>query len=381
MEYGGYNVNEKYSPIVAPNFYFDSIFQPGLTYSDQFQGEAEGAGAVKVFQLAAKNPKHPKAPGTDFEHGKAENQLIPLLLNNSQQESTKIYNVQAEAVPYAMGDQHLSQSVQVCREGWQMSGLACLVHEGTLMSDVEPITESNIIKKVIAGRKVVRKNKASANVVLASVETYSTMLEIAGDKFTPVKNDEVVRTGQMGYYLGMLWIECNMLDLTTDAKYFDYTGTLQTEDLSQVEYIMYDWRGLHIVDLLDMARLKDSENFNGTLAQVEIVSGYRLGDENYAVVKKKAAKKELTVTSEAGTASGKTKITVEPTLGDGNGYKYKAAANPTVPEMGASCTTGYTAWDGTAEITATTGNKIVVVEVDANNKCVGAGIATVTSAA
>ena len=26
MEYGGYNVNEKYSPIVAPNFYFDAVF-------------------------------------------------------------------------------------------------------------------------------------------------------------------------------------------------------------------------------------------------------------------------------------------------------------------------------------------------------------------
>ncbi|MCA5960415.1 hypothetical protein LC724_08140 [Blautia sp. RD014234] len=38
MEYGGYNVNEKYSPIVAPNFYFDAVFQPGLTYSDQYQG-------------------------------------------------------------------------------------------------------------------------------------------------------------------------------------------------------------------------------------------------------------------------------------------------------------------------------------------------------
>ena len=114
------------------------------------------------------------------------------------------------------------------------------------------------------------------------------MLEQAGDKFTPVTNDEMFQTGQVGRYLGMLWIECNMLDLTTAAKYFDYTGTLQTEDLSKIEYIMYDWRGLHIVDLLDMARLKDSENFNGTLAQVEIVSGYRLGDKNYAVIKKKA---------------------------------------------------------------------------------------------
>ena len=254
MEYGGYNVSEKYAPIVEPNFYFDSIFQPGLTFSDQFQGDAEGAGAVKVFKLAAKNAKEPKAPASDFTHGTADNDLITLLINNAQQESTKIYNVQAQAVPYNMADAHLSQSVQVCREGWQMSGLACLAHEGTVMSDTTAITPSNIKSKVIAGRKEIRKQKASANVVLASVDTYSAMLEQAGDKFTPVINDEMFQTGQVGRYLGMLWIECNMLDLTTAAKYFDYTGTLQTEDLSKIEYIMYDWRGLHIVDLLDMAR-------------------------------------------------------------------------------------------------------------------------------
>lgn len=289
MEYGGYNVNEKYSPIVAPNFYFDAVFQPGLTYSDQYQGDAEGAGAVKIFKLAAKAAKAPKSPASDFEHGNADNDLIPLLLNNLQQESTKIYNVQADAVPYDMADAHLSQSVQVCSEGWQMSGLACLVNEGTAMEDTEAITKANIVSKIIAGRKSIRKQKASANVVLASVETYSTMLEQAGDKFTPVMNDEIVRTGQMGYWLGMLWVECNMMDLANEAKYYDYTGTLKTVDLTKVDYVMYDWRGLHIVDLLSMARLKDSENFNGTLAQVEICTGYRLGDSNYAVIKKHGA--------------------------------------------------------------------------------------------
>ena len=289
MEYGGYNVSEKYSSIVEPNFYFDSIFQPGLTYSDQFQGEAENAGAVQIFRLAAKAAKDPKPPASDFTHGSADNELIPLLLNNSQQESTKIYNVQAQAVPYDMADAHLSQSVQVCREGWQQSGLACLVNEGTALSDTTPITAANVKSKIIVGRKTIRKQKASANVVLASVDTFSAMLEEAGDKYTPVANDEMFQTGQVGKYLGMLWVECNMIDLTAAAKYYDHSGALKTVDLTEVEYIMYDWRGFHIVDLLTMARLKDSENFNGSLAQVEIVSGYRLGDQNYAVVKKKSA--------------------------------------------------------------------------------------------
>lgn len=380
MEYGGYNVTEKYSQIVAPNLYFDSIFQPNLTYSDQYQGDATG-GAVKIFRLAAKSAKAPTAPGADFTHEAATNDLITLPLNNQQQESTKIYNVQAAAVDMPIADAHLSQSVQVCREGWQMSGLACLVREGTLIEDNTVLTKDNILAKIIEGRKAIRKQKASANVVLASVETYSTMLEVAGDKFTPVTNDEIIRTGQMGYWLGMLWVECNMMDLSEAAKFYDSAGELRTVDLTKVDYIMYDWRGFHIVDLLAMARLKDSENFNGTLAQVEIVSGYKLGDASFAVIKKNAALTELTVTSAAGTASGDTKITVSPAKATGNSYKYKVGTNPALPVPEQNIKAGYTAWNGTADITAATGQKIVVVEVDGESKCVAAGIATVTAKA
>jgi len=85
----------------------------------------------------------------------------------------------------------------------------------------------------------------------------------------------------------------------------------------------------------------------------------------------------LTVTSVAGTTSGKTKITVEPTLTSGNSYKYKVATNPTVPEYDTVCSTGYTAWNGTDEISATAGQKIVIVEVDSDNKAKKVGQATI----
>lgn len=89
----------------------------------------------------------------------------------------------------------------------------------------------------------------------------------------------------------------------------------------------------------------------------------------------------LTVTSAEGGTSGKTALTVTPAKAAGNGYKYKTAASVTPPAYGAACTTGYTAWDGSAEITATTGQKILVVEVTADNKARAAGIATVTAKA
>lgn len=288
MEYGGYNVTEKYSKIVEPNLYYDSIFQPGLTYSDQFQGDAD-SGLVKIFKVEGDEVSEPKAPASDFNHEKADNELVDLRLNNTQSKSKKIYKVQAQAVPYNMAEEHLAAATQDCRQGWQASGLACLAHEGTALEDTEAITAANVKSKVLTARKATRKGKAVANVVLASVDTYTAMLEAAGDQYTPETNDEIVRSGQIGRWLGMLWVECNMLDLLEAAKYYDYTGTLQTEDLTDVDFIMYDWRAFHIVDNLETIRLKDSENFNGVLAQVEINSGYRVPTKARVTVKKHAA--------------------------------------------------------------------------------------------
>ena len=89
----------------------------------------------------------------------------------------------------------------------------------------------------------------------------------------------------------------------------------------------------------------------------------------------------LTVTSKAGTASGKTALTVSPTKGSGNSYKYKTGASVTAPKYDEVCSSGYTDWDGSAEITATTGQKILGVEVDSANKAKAAGTATVASKA
>ena len=85
----------------------------------------------------------------------------------------------------------------------------------------------------------------------------------------------------------------------------------------------------------------------------------------------------LTVTSQAGTETGKTKITITPSLTSGNSYKYKVAANPTAPTYNAVCSSGYTNWNGTDEIEATEGQKIVVVEVGSENKAKKSGQATI----
>lgn len=87
----------------------------------------------------------------------------------------------------------------------------------------------------------------------------------------------------------------------------------------------------------------------------------------------------MTVISKAGTEEGKTKLTVSPAKTGTNTYSYKTAESIEVPKLG-STVEGYIAWNGTDEITATTNDDIVVVELTASDsKVVRAGKAKVTS--
>lgn len=86
---------------------------------------------------------------------------------------------------------------------------------------------------------------------------------------------------------------------------------------------------------------------------------------------------KLKVISEAGETEGKTAITVTPEIETGHSYKYKTGANPTLPEYDDIISGGYSNWDGEAEISATAGQKIVIVEVDSDNKAKKVGEATI----
>lgn len=87
---------------------------------------------------------------------------------------------------------------------------------------------------------------------------------------------------------------------------------------------------------------------------------------------------ELTVTSAAGTESGDTAITVTPAKAAGNLYKYKVAAAAQPVTYGQNVQT-WQVWDGSADITAATGQVMTVVECGVDYKAVAAGSATVVA--
>lgn len=87
----------------------------------------------------------------------------------------------------------------------------------------------------------------------------------------------------------------------------------------------------------------------------------------------------LTVASTAGSTTGNTKITVNPAKENVNNvYKYKVGASETAVTYGQNLR-NWTTWDGKADIKATTGQKITVVECDGTYKALNTGSASVTA--
>ncbi|MCB6616064.1 hypothetical protein [Ruminococcus sp. 210702-SL.1.03] len=83
----------------------------------------------------------------------------------------------------------------------------------------------------------------------------------------------------------------------------------------------------------------------------------------------------LTVTSTAGTTTGKTKIEVS---GNGSGALVYKLNNSTLPEYGEKLT-GWTAWNGSDEIEAEDGIYITVCETDSAGGAVAGGKTTVNA--
>lgn len=86
----------------------------------------------------------------------------------------------------------------------------------------------------------------------------------------------------------------------------------------------------------------------------------------------------FTVNSVAGSTSGKTKITTDYTLGTGETYVYKVTDDPIVVKKGDSTSSGWSSWDGSADITAAT-DKIITVAVSKSSAVVAIGSATVVA--
>lgn len=284
IQYNTLNVDERYAAILEPNLYYNPVMVPGVTFTDKYQTGPAGQIYVHKLNTAAVTPG---TPGRDFTDTVASDTMIPIQINNNFQSSKKIYGVQAAAVKFAAGNEFLSTAIQEVREGWMQSALACLAQEGKAAKATDAITVDTVKSDIIATRTEIVKDKGRANVVMCSPDFYGLVLQAAGKDFTPVLNDRIAQSGNVGQWLGMMFVEANGLT-GMGLKYYDSSGTLKTVDVSKTNYIMYYHEALSIISNFEVARIVNSENFAGSKAQVEMNTGYKVTNNELVYVRKTA---------------------------------------------------------------------------------------------
>ena len=177
----------------------------------------------------------------------------------------------------------------------------------------------------------------------------------------------------------------NILDgnPVVDLKDLD-KGTLYAGDFDYMYYGIPYGMNYKISEEAQLSTLTNEDGSPVNLYEQELVALRVTMDVGFMIVKDGAFAKltsggleKLTVTSAPGTKTGDTKITVTPALTSGNSYKYKVGEELDVPVKGQNVK-GWSAWDGTADITASSGNEIVIVECDVSGQVVKAGKVTVT---
>jgi len=278
--YGEQNVDTKFSAGIEPNLYSDTVLIPGVTYTDKYQ--LGPAGQIMVHKLDTGKEVEPGTPGRDFEDEKAKDDLIPIVFNNNFQKSRKIYGVQSSAVAFSMGEEYLSDALNMTKEGRQYSGLACMATEGTSNKDNTEVTEDNAINILTALRKEIKDNKGKANFAMVSTSIYSILLNKLG---LAQVMDPAVQSGELMKRFGLSILECNSFD-KAKAKYYDSSNTLKTVDLTGIDFIVGSNEATSILDNFEVYRLRDSENFAGTKAQVEYNTAFKVNSPKQLIVKK-----------------------------------------------------------------------------------------------
>ena len=284
-------VDDRFSALVEPNLFDTNVFQPGITFTDKYTLGA--AGQIFIHKLG-KVTVSVSEPGVDFTNTNTADQTIAITLNKAFRRSEKIYGATAAAVAYPIAAAHLEQALADIREAWNQEAARVIVTAkintatnavvgAASVLGTTALSASNVYKSIVDDRAVLVAGGARPDALIVSPETYAFLLQ----------TEEFVRasdlafgtavSGELGRVFGMSVFEYQGLPAGLDVN------TDGAETLRDVEYIMLDHDAFSIVTNVELLRIIDSEVFNGSLCQVEIVTGYKLTNTDRAIIKTKVS--------------------------------------------------------------------------------------------
>jgi hypothetical protein len=285
IQYGNHYTDDRFTPLVEPNLFGGAPFQPGVSFTDKYQ---TGPGGQILIHKLGISTVTPGTPGSDFTDADVADSTIALPLDTAFQRSRKIYNALASAVAYPAAAQEMEIALQEVNEGWHLEAMKNLLAGETSVTAPTNTTAtatdgSDIYDDIIANRQKLVEAKAKPSTIIVSPDTLSKLLKSPEFQRTGSIGDSTVAEGIVGRIAGLDVIEYNIFDSAYEATDVVAGTTLDANDA--IEYVMYDKDAFSIVSGINMIRLKDSERFNGSLAQIEIVSGFKVTNDDRVLAK------------------------------------------------------------------------------------------------
>jgi hypothetical protein len=279
----GHNTDDKYSSLVEPNLWYNNIWQPGLTFTAKYQLGPAGQIMVHKPGIATITAT---APGADFSDAIVQDSLITIALNKQYNRSRKIYNATAASVAYPIAAAELETGIKEVAKAWTKSGVTELIETTSIIVSDNILTlvaADTVFDQIVADRQKLVETGVTPDVIIVSPSAYAFLLKSDEFQRVGIIGDNAVANGVVGYVAGMKVVEYEALD--TAAVDGQTIGGITWASGDELEYAMYDHDAFSIVTSVDMVRVKDSERFNGTLAQIEMVSGFKLTNPARALLK------------------------------------------------------------------------------------------------
>lgn len=286
------SVDAKFAPILEKLLWKDATFRPNITFTTKYSVKAGQIFVRKLRKIDAKHKKATSSGGLDFQHTHTPDDLIPIVLDQVFDASEKVYEAVEKARESAQGAQIMEVVINSVREKFQAHALNVLLAEGMTDPTVTATASADVGTAIVATRKLLRDNGANPDALIVSTRIYGFFLGQAGKGYFPNSNEEILRTGAYGIFMGYPVYESNLLsDDGTNGS---------------TEYILYDHEAYSIIFALDTVRMVDAgKDFVGSYAQAQIVSGHKVTLPEGVMVKRIAAatpKVTVTFNSNGGTA-------------------------------------------------------------------------------
>lgn len=284
----GHTVDDKFSPLVEPNLFAGNVFQPGVSFTDKYQ--IGPAGQIMVHKPGV-GTVSATVPGADFNETVVADSIITISLNKQFNRARKIYGATVASVAYGIAASELETGLQEVKAAWNIEAASAIVDEPNvrLLKNITVAAADNTIYGMIVdARQSLRDLKANPDTILVTPTVYGNLLKSEEFQRSVDLDNEVVRDAYVGRIAGLNVFEYEDLQsaagaLTTPNAGANIAWQAGTDVL---EFIVYDHDALSIVTSVNVVGIWDGmPRYNGVVAEVEIVSGFKLTNPSRAILK------------------------------------------------------------------------------------------------